>query len=140
MYYNNRGTGKVILDPSLVVFQWSSWCVFGYNHEKRDFKMFKLNRLWELHITERTFQIQDIPEEKFNFNSYFTDDIQAIILFDSYMKYHLIETYGIDCYTELNDSRLKFEFPFTNKDFPLSWVLSFDGNAELIELKEIRAG
>ena len=32
------------------MFQWSAWYVFGYCMEREDFRLFKLNRLWNLEV------------------------------------------------------------------------------------------
>lgn len=50
----------------------------------------------------------------------------------------MIEEYGIDSCTELNNHLLRFEFDFTNKEYLLEWVLSFHDQAELIEPAEYR--
>lgn len=138
VYYNSTGERQVTLDPYLVVFQWSSWYVFGFDHASSDFRLYKLNRLWKLHCTDRCFKLQDIPQEKLNFGSYFTDEIQTVILFDESVKYRLIEEYTEDSFTYLKDGKLRFEFPFTNKEYLLEWVLSFGDKAELLEPQELR--
>ncbi|MCL2082358.1 MAG: WYL domain-containing protein [Oscillospiraceae bacterium] len=53
-------------------------------------------------------------------------------LFDSSVKYQLIEIYGLDCFTE-TDEGLLFEFGFTNRDFLVSWLLGFGGKVKVLE-------
>lgn len=137
-YYSSSGERKVVLDPYLVVFQWSSWYVFGFSHAKAEFRLYKLNRVWELQCTDKPYIVQDIPEGKLDFNSYFTKEIEAVILFDKSVEYKLVEVYGKDFYESLKDGMLRFEFPFTNKEYLLEWVLSFGDKAELLEPKELR--
>lgn len=137
-YYSSTGERHVILEPYLVVFQWSSWYVFGYDRNKNGFRMFKLNRLWELQCTSRSFALRDVPDEKLDFGGYFTDEIKAVILFDESVKYRLIEEYGPDCYTLLTDGKLSFQFPFTNSEYLFEWVLQFGYKAELLEPEEFR--
>ena len=137
IYYNVNGERHVALDPYLITFQWSSWYVFGYDNDKREFRLYKLNRLCSLQSTGQTFAVQDIPAQKLDFNQWFTDDIKVVAIFDADVKYRLVEEYGGHFYTELPDGRLRFEFPFTNKEYFLSWFLSFGDKAELIEPKEL---
>lgn len=137
-YYSSTGERQVTLEPYLIVFRWSSWYVFGYDLGKSEFRMFKLNRLWELQSTDRTFALREIPEGKLDFNGYFTDNIKSVILFDNSVKYRLIEEYGTDCYTALSCGRLRFEFPFTSKEYLFEWVLKFGDKAELLEPVELR--
>lgn len=126
------------MNPYLIVFKWSHWYICGYDNKKQDMRMFKFNRLWDLMITEELFEIEDIPENQYDFNHFFTDDIKVVVLFDKSVEYQLIEEYGRDCYQIQEDGNLLFKFAFTNKDYLLSWILSFGDRAELIQPKEYR--
>ncbi|MEG0275392.1 MAG: YafY family protein [Coprobacillus sp.] len=137
-YYNKKGQRDVTVNPYFIVFKWSHWYILGFDNEKNEMRLFKLNRLWDLNITDKLFEMEDIPDDHYDFNQFFTDDIKVTILFDKSVEYQLIEEYGRDCYKELDNGRLLFEFGFTNKDYLLSWVLSFGNKAELIEPKEYR--
>lgn len=137
-YCSSSGERNVQLDPYLIVFQWSSWYVLGKDREKQAFHLFKLNRLWQLEIMDQTFELQEIPSEKLAFNQYFTDEIHAVIHFDKSVKYRVIEEYGIDSLTVLDENTFRFEFNFTNSEYLLTWVMSFGDTAELIEPVEYR--
>lgn len=137
-YYNASGERLVILDPYMVVFQWSSWYVFGFDVARDDFRMYKLNRLWNLNILDEAFTLRTIPSDKLDFNGYFTDECKAVILFDPSMKYRLIDEYGPDCYTEQDDGMLYFIFPFTDKEYMINWLLGFGEKAELVEPLDMR--
>nr|WP_295970633.1 YafY family protein [uncultured Bacillus sp.] len=138
LYHNQSGEHSVIADPYLVIFQWSSWYVLGFDNASNQFKLYKLNRICDITPTDQSFELQAIPEEKLNFSNYFTDEIQAVILFDGSEKYRLIEEYGADSFASTPDGRLRFSFSFTNQDYLLAWVLGFGDKAELIEPKELR--
>ncbi|NLK95869.1 MAG: YafY family transcriptional regulator [Clostridiales bacterium] len=137
-YYNVGGKKRKIIEPYLIVFQWSNWYILGYEENNNEFRMYKLNRLWNLQITEQSYKLRDVPKEKLDFNQYFTDEIHPVIFFDESVKYRLIEEYGIDCYTDLDNGKLRFEVPFTNKEYLIQWVLSFGDKAEIIEPAELR--
>lgn len=137
-YHSSKGEKTILLDPYLVVFQWSSWYVFGFENKSAEFRLFKLNRLCKLNIMDSPFLIQDNYKEKLNFDAYFTNEIQAIILFDYDIKYRLIDEYGHDCFVELDNKKLRFECPFTKEDYLLSWILSFGEKAELLAPKSLR--
>ncbi len=137
-YYSPSGQRRVLLDPYLVVFQWSSWYIFGYEEAKGGFRLFKLNRLWDLESTEQAFQIRPVPDGDLDFGRYFTDEIHAVILFDPSVRYRLIEEYGPDSFSVCPGGSLRFEAPFTNRDVLLEWVLGFGDKAELIEPKDLR--
>ncbi|MDD4843106.1 MAG: YafY family protein [Anaerotignum sp.] len=137
-YHNHSGERCIVADPYLVIFQWSSWYLLGFDDARKQFKLYKLNRLCDLHSTKTSFQLQEIPKETLEFSNFFTEELQAVILFDKSEKYRLVEEYGVDSFTETPEGSLLFSFPFTNQNYLLSWVLSFGENAELMEPKELR--
>ncbi len=137
-YYNSKGIRNIIIEPYYLVFQWSSWYVYGYNLKYSEFRLYKLNRILDVTILEDSFEKRSVTKEQLNFNSYFKDEIKVKILFDTSVKYRLIDEYGIECYEETSDGKLKFQVPFTNKDYLIQWVLSFGNKANFIEPIDIR--
>lgn len=137
-YYYNKGEADKLIEPYLIVFKWSSWYIFGFCTERQDFRMYKLNRLWNLYITETKFISREIPEQSTDFDSHIPDDYMITAIFDSSEKYRLIDEYGVGCYTETEDGRLLFRRGFTNIDVMISWLLGFGDKVEVIEPKEIR--
>lgn len=138
-YCSRSGERQVLLDPYLVVFHWESWYAFGRDCESDDFRLFKLNRLWALEITQQSFVPQQIPSAALSFDNCFTDEIQVVVLFSPGVKYRLVDEYGIDSFTVLSDGRLRFSCSFTNEDYLLEWLLGFGENAELIQPQALRA-
>ncbi|MFZ2537605.1 MAG: YafY family protein [Oscillospiraceae bacterium] len=137
-YYYNKGEAKKLIEPYLIVFKWSSWYVFGYCCDKNDFRVFKLNRLCNLEITDTQFGTRHIPQEQTQFDEYLTDEIMFEGLFDKSVKYRLVEEYGIDSFSCIDNGKLLFKFGFTNWDNLLSWVLSFGDKVETIKPRELR--
>lgn len=137
-YYYSKGEADKLIEPYLVMFRWSSWYLFGYCIERQDFRMYKLNRLWNLYIAETEFVAREIPEKILNFDGHYPDDYVITAVFDSSEKYRLIEEYGLDCYTETEEGRLLFRHGFTNTDVMISWLLSFGDRVEVIEPVEVR--
>ena len=137
-YHSQSGEHPVTADPYLVVFQWSSWYLLGLDNAAKQFKLYKLNRISNLTPTDINFELLEIPEEKLDFDKYFTNKLQAVILFEKSEAYRLMEEYGVDSYTETAQGRLRFSFPFASQSYLLSWVLSFGGKAELLEPSELR--
>lgn len=138
IYYNQSGEQLVIVEPYLLIFQWGSWYAMGFDDIGKQFKLYKLNRMCNIKTTEQSFELREIPKDKMDFSKYFTDEIQAVILFDESEKHRLIDEYGADSFTPTSDGKLRFSFAFTNQNYLLSWILSFGEKAELIEPKELR--
>ena len=137
-YYYGKGESKRRIEPYLVVFQWTSWYVFGFCLERMDWRMFKLTRLWNLSLCDEPFALRDIPPEKRNFNSHLSDNIKLVAMFDQSAKYQLIETYGLDCYAETAEG-LCLEIGFTNRSYMISWLLGFGDKVKVLEPLDIAA-
>lgn len=132
-YYYEKGKMRRKIEPYFITFHWTAWYVFGYCPQRGDFRMFKLARLWELHLCQEAYLPRDIPPERTDFEAGFTDENTLVALFDPSVKHQLIETYGLDCYTETEDGKLRFEFRYTNQAFILGWLLSFGDKAKVLE-------
>jgi hypothetical protein len=101
--------------------------------------MYKLNRLWNIKMTATAFSAREIPEDSLDFNSHLPDDYMITAVFDSSLKYKLVEDYGERCFTENGDGRLLFKRGFTKSDNVVSWLLSFGDKAEVLQPEDIRA-
>ena len=53
-------------------------------------------------------------------------------------KWHLIEEYGADSFTELQDGKLLFEHEYADDEGLLSWMLSLRDKVTVIEPESIR--
>jgi len=124
------------IEPYYVIFQWSSWYVYGFCLYRQDWRMFKLLRLWNLSLCDEIYAPREIPPEHRDFKSGFPDENKLVALFDKCERYKLIESYGLDCYTE-TDTALRLEIGFTNSAYITSWLLSFGGNVKVLEPPEI---
>jgi len=135
-YYYEKGKSHRRIAPYFVIFQWSSWYVFGFCTQRQDWRLFKLLRLWSLKLCDEKFTPREIPAEKRDLNAHFSDDIKLVAIFDPCERYRLIETYGLDCYTETAEG-LRLEVGFTNRDYVISWLLSFGSKVKVVEPPDI---
>jgi len=138
-YFYEKGESRRRIEPYFVIFQWSSWYVFGFCPLRQDWRMFKLTRLWNLSMCDDTYTARDIPPEKRDFGAHFSDDIPFAAIFDPSVKYQLIDSYGLDCFTETDDGLL-FEFGFTNRDYLIGWLLGFGDKVKVLEPLDIVEG
>ncbi len=137
-YYYSKGEQDKSVNPYLIMFKWSDWYLFGWCNEKQDFRMYKLNRLWDLTVTENSFIAQEVPHEKKDFGAHLTDDYFVTAIYDSSVKYRLVEEYGPDSFTVMKDGRLYTRWGFTNPDNTLLWFLGFGNMVEVLDPPEVR--
>lgn len=138
-YYYQKGQQQRTIEPYHLIFRWSSWYVFGYCPMREDFRLFKLNRLWNLEMSEETFTPREIPEEDLEFDDYFSGNrIHLKAVFAKEEKHRLIEEYGIDCYREDEEGNLLFEWDFASYENMREWVFSFGDKVHILEPDSLR--
>jgi predicted DNA-binding transcriptional regulator YafY len=87
-------------------------------------------------VCDELYIPREIPPERRDFGSHFEDNIKLAALFDPSEKYQLVETYGLDCYTE-TDEGLLFELCFTNRDYLIKWLLGFGDKVKVLEPDDV---
>ncbi len=133
-YFYEKGEIHRRIEPYFVIFQWTAWYVFGFCPERSDFRLFKLQRLWNLRLSGEAFAPREIPQEKRDFKAWLEADKEnkLVALFEPSEKHRLIDTYGLDCYEETEEG-LRFEIGFAKRDYILGWLLGFGGKVKVLE-------
>ena len=136
-YFSPKETALRTVEPYDLVFQWSSWYVWGWCRTRQDFRLFKLNRMTDLAPGE-PFTPRPAPPPDLSAERIFPAKYQVTVLFDPACRWRLVEEYGPDSFTIQPDGRLRFTWGFPDADSVLSWVLTFGEGAELTEPAELR--
>ena len=136
-YYYEKGKTRRKIEPYSIQFQWSSWYVFGYCTQRQDFRLFKLNRLWEITLTKKHFSQRKIPAGAANRDEIFSDPHNVKLLFDKNVRYRLIEEYGLNCYTEI-DEGLLLDMNYTNRGYIKTWILGFGESVTVLAPDDFR--
>lgn len=137
-YISPSGEGVREIEPYLLVFHWASWYVWGYCAERKDYRMFKLNRLSDLTECDTEFIPRQVPPFKIEPCKIYPPRIPVKVLFDPQAKWRLTEEFGPESYAEQPNGKLLFRFPFTDEEYLLQWLFSFGDQAELLEPQELR--
>lgn len=131
-------TGETIreIEPYHLIFQWSSWYVWGYCVLRNDYRMFKLTRLTDLECTDKPCEMREVPEYTCDKLRHTKGEIEATVKFDKSLKWRIIDEFG----TELPrfDENGDILLTFTWSDIPsfYSYILSFGDKAEILSPKE----
>lgn len=132
-YYYEKGEQRRTIEPYRLVFKWAAWYIFGYCLDRNAYRLFKLNRLWDLEVTEEHFAGRKIPGKELAFDDYFqSGGFRLKALFTPSEKHRLIEEYGIDCYTEMENGDLLFEWDFASYQNMRQWIFSFGDQVTII--------
>jgi len=135
-YYSPKGESKRQIEPYLLTFQWSSWYVWGFCLDKKDYRMFKLNRMLNIYIDSNLFFPRKVPKFTLDKEQVFPFTIKLIATFEKDMKWRLIDEYGVDSFEE-KENHLLFEFGFMDKESVFRWLLSYGTKVNLISPKEL---
>lgn len=103
------------------------------------FRLFKLNRITELKtgkiITKK--HIKSPPD--FSSENIFPTEFTIEAIFDSSVKWRIIDEYGIDSFTQLENGKLYFVHESTDKYNLFSWLLTFGEAVELLKPEFLRS-
>ena len=138
VYYSPHGEQERTVEPCYLIFRWSSWYVWGFCETRQDFRLFKLNRMAALEMTDCTFSPRAVPMPDLRNEKIFPGGIAVKVLFDASCKWRLVEEFGADSFEVQKDGKLMFCTDFTNKENLLSWLMTFGACAELLEPEELR--
>lgn len=137
-YFTSRGESRRIVEPYKLIFQKSSWYVWGYCVQRKDYRMFELNRMLDLVSTHVSYTLKRALEMPRDQARSFPYPIQVEIRFEQDCKWRILEEYGVGSFEELKDGRLLFQFSFLDKESLFSWLLSFGNRAELLKPTKLR--
>jgi len=139
VYYSQKGRQTRCIEPYYLVFQWSSWYVWGWCKRREDFRLFKLNRIEQPQMSEQVFAKRQVPMPDLSNEKIFPGGIKVKALFEQECKWRLVEEFGSGSFTEQEDGKLLFQADYTDKENLLTWILSFRDKVELFEPEEIRS-
>ena len=137
-YYAPSGESERKVEPYFLVFRWSSWYLWGWCKDRKDFRMFKLNRMDRIQKTDESFECRNIAMPDLSNEKIFPGGIKAKVLFEPDQKWRLVEEFGPKCFTEYDDGRLLFTGNYTDLGNLITWLMTFGDKAEVIEPREAR--
>ena len=137
-YYAPGGDSLRQVEPYYLIFKWSSWYVWGWCDKRRDFRLFKLNRMdmpekCQAEYTPREVELPDLSIERI-----FPGEIKVKALFASDVKWRLVEEFGAESFREQEDGRLLFQRDYTDFETLFSWLLTFGDKVEVLEPVSVR--
>lgn len=137
-YFSPGGESQRSIEPCYLIFCWSNWYVWGWCRQRQDFRLFKLNRMAELQLTQEGFPRRQVPMPDLRNERIFPGGIRVKALFDRECKWRLVEEFGTDCFQEQPDGRLLFQADYTDRENLITWLMTFRDKAVLLEPEEIR--
>lgn len=137
-YYGPGGDSTRLIEPYYLIFKWSSWYVWGWCHEREDFRLFKLNRMDRVSKGEECLEARDVPMPDLSNERIFPGRIKVKAVFEPEMKWRLVEEFGPRCFEEMEDGRLLFQADYTDAGHMVRWLLTFGEKVRVAEPEEVR--
>lgn len=137
-YYSPSGDSERVLEPYHIIFQWSSWYVWGYCVERHDFRMFKLSRIAGLQITDEPIEPREAPEYQQQNWWGKANQVKATVRFDKSVKWRLIDEWGVARLQYDEDGNIVISFTWSDLSSLFHFILSFGDKAEILEPVEYK--
>jgi predicted DNA-binding transcriptional regulator YafY len=137
-YYSPGGETKREIEPYYLIFKWSIWYVYGYCLLRKDFRLFKLNRMDSIVHGDVFDRRSEIPLPELSNEKVFPAKGRVKAVFDPSMKWQLVEEYGVGSFEEQSDGSLLFEHEYADDEGLISWMLSCRDKVTVLEPERIR--
>ena len=137
-YFAPSGESERTIEPYYIVFKWTSWYVYGWCLKRKDYRLFKLNRMDNVLISDNEFECRNVPLPDMSAELMYPRNIKVKALFDIDTKWRLVEEFGTDCYSEMMDGKILFSADYSDMDNLVSWMLTFGDKVEVLEPQEVR--
>ena len=126
-------------EPYQLVLKSSHWYWQGYCHARKDFRLFKLSRMFNLRILEDSFTPREYPKPQLDISE-ILDTIQKTIkirihksVMDRVLDYCAYEHFSAD-----GDAYYIVRYPFIENDYYYDILLSFGDKCECLEPLHVR--
>ena len=137
-YFAPSGESKRTIEPYYIIYKWTSWYVYGWCLKRKDFRLFKLNRMDKVISTEDTFICRNVPQPELSAEPRTPSNIVLKALFEEDMKWRLVEEFGPECYEVSEDGRLLLVENYYDMENMVMWLLTFGDKVEVLEPPEAR--
>jgi predicted DNA-binding transcriptional regulator YafY len=142
LYTNSKGESiHRSVEPSKMIFKGGSWYLAGYCLLKGDFRIFKLTRMKDIHVSSETFipreeTIRDFPWEK-GWDSD-ANSIELALKFSPSVRARIEDSFNADEIKVLPDGSLIVNVIFPESDWIYGMVLSYGESVEVLAPEYVR--
>ena len=142
-YYNSEGNKSTRqVDPLKLIFKGQSWYVWAYCNNKKDFRLFKINRMKDFEVIDTTFKREQHTSKigyKYGIdNSFKGKQVKLKMRFNKKLLYTLYDYFNEDDIVFNDNDTVEVVFNFPYSDWIFNFILSFGSDAEVLEPDNIR--
>lgn len=131
-YFSPNGESLRRIEPYHLVFQWSSWYLWGYCLEREDYRIFKLTRMTQLADTNEVCAEREVPAYTCDKLRHTKGTIKAEVRFDPALQWRLIDEFGTEMLRYDEDGNILLTLTWEDAPSFYRYILSFGDSAEII--------
>jgi len=134
-YINNKGE-KISreTEPMTLFFKGYGWYLFGYCLIKKDYRIFRLTRIKNLHVKNSSFIKRKKSYKELSRSEFIDKDkIELVIKFSQDVRVWVEDAFDEHEINELPESQLIVRTISSNADWIYPWILSFGDSAEVLQ-------
>lgn len=137
-YYSGTGYSQKLVEPYKLIFKKENWYLFGFCQKRNDFRVYKLNRIVEMNLTDIHFEERDyeIPELKSDFIH--TAGQVITVRMDISLEFVAIDFFGIENIHRDNNRNIVVTFQTENIEWVMGVFAEFGEKAEILSPNSIR--
>jgi len=139
-YVDARGTISVRkADPLKLVYKHRDWYLYGYCHIRKDFRMFKVTRMNDLHIlTQSYLQEYSASQRSGHLNEeWMQTGIEVQLWFSRLHAHRVYDVFEFSCIENMEDG-IYVTAPIPEDEWLYSYLLSFGADARVIKPEHIK--
>lgn len=138
-YANIKGEISTrVVEPIKLMFKGVSWYLYAYCIEKNDYRMFKLNRIILLEMLTTTFTPHKDYKISISNNVLQVHNQEIELLVDKKYAFRIFDDFSKDNISENINGDFIVKINTYEKDWILSYILSFGDGIECIKPHELR--
>jgi len=139
-YLNWKGqTLQRKAEPLTLVMKGAVWYLFAYCHLREDFRVFRLSRIQNLQVLDKTFE-----RRQADYHDHFKDTagdlpmVDLLLRFSPQVRTSVLEYFEEDNISEDPDGSLRASFSFPETPWIYSFILSYADQVEVLSPPHIR--
>jgi predicted DNA-binding transcriptional regulator YafY len=127
------------IEPMSIIFKGYTWHLFAYCHLKKDFRVFRISRIFSMQTEDMLFERREKSYIEVEEESNNPDDMTSITLkFDSQVRTRVEDIFASENIQFLKTGEMIVTAQFPDKRWYLSLIMSFGEHIEVLGPEHIR--
>ena len=138
-YFNSHGElSRRSIDPIKLMYKGKHWYLYGFCHLKNDFRLFKITRIKNLALTERTYDkpychLAIIEPDIGTFNPL----VDLELVFIKRVAHRVYDTFDESVVRQTKDGKLKVNISVPEDEWLYEFLMSFGENVYILSPQRI---